>query len=93
MNRRFVDRFLLVGTSRALDGINWNRWYGRTGRICTTVLSDHWSGFAVGGIFQVQNEVGTNAVYPFGMHLVAGDGLVLQDNSSNVDGCGIELGA
>jgi len=48
---------------------------------------------AVGGVFEVQKEVGADTVNPSGRNLVMVDRLVLENDTGDVDGGGMQLGA
>jgi hypothetical protein len=82
VNGRLIYRFALVGTTRPLNGIQ---------RLSD--LSNHRLALAGRRVLEVQQEIGADTKHPFGLQARAGEGLVFEYDSGDVDGGGVEFRA
>lgn len=87
MDRSLVLVLRLVSTSRTFDEIAWNS----STFFSTVIYEGHW--LSVGRMLEIQQQVRTHAINPFKRYRIAGNIVILENDSSNMNGVGVEFGA
>jgi len=83
MDGSLVDSIILVGSTGTRDFIQ------RDGRGIGTKHS--WHSLLVGRIPEIEYKVGTKTITPFLRRMFGGDRLILQNDTGDVDGVGMQF--